>query len=114
MLNQILDRQMLALIFLRGRPYRWFSRLIARPNDFIQRLFIPNLNGLLDGDVLDDNKIPTLAVRSVRRADASVQHLSGTGPGLRRRIARVVERVSNSSVEERSTGELVILSISKF
>jgi hypothetical protein len=33
---------------------------------------------------------------------------------LRRRIARVVERVSNSSVEERSTGELIILSISKF
>ena len=43
--------------------------------NFIVGLFVPDLNRLLDCDILDDNEMPGLMVAPIRRSNSSVQYL---------------------------------------
>src|SRR5215467_1256871 len=84
-IGQVLDRGVLPVVLLAGDAGRRVAFEIARSNDLVEGPLVPDLHGLLDLPILDDQEPPALCVAAVGRADAGLEDLPDqlVGNGVR-------------------------------
>src|SRR5262249_15785636 len=75
-IGQVLHGRVLSVVLLTGDARRRVALEIARSDDLVEGALVPDLYGLLDLPVLDDQEPPALRVAAVGRADAGLEDLA--------------------------------------